>query len=419
MEYKKIEEKAYNLHLIKSEKSKKISIKINIKEKINKETVTKRAMLSYILDEANKIYKTKRLLNIEAQELYLPRINIIQEKIGKFHFLSFINVFLNEKYTEEGLNEKTIKFFLNIINEPLVENQKFDEETFNMVKETTRNDINLFNENPNRQAKQELDNIVLKGTGGEISVVGYVDDLDKITPENLYQYYKKMIKDNIVDIFVVGNFEFDEMEKILKENLKFNSIKKKSESHIIEHKKTRKIVKKVVTEKNIPQSLLIIASKGINITDFERTYVLSVYNEILRTNLFKEVREKNSLCYSITSHFSALNSLELIQAGIDKNNFKKAITLIKKEIKKIEANDFTDELIEQAILGYKLALQEIEDSPEDILGLYQDYVYYNVDLVEERIKKIQTVTREDIIKVSKKIKLDTIYFQKGVKKHED
>ena len=73
--------------------------------------------------------------------------------------------------------------------------------------------------------------------------------------------------------------------------------------------------------------------------EFERNYVLTLYNIILgggsESLLFQNVREKHSLCYYISSSANKVDNLMIISSGIAKNNLKKTLTLIKKEMKNI------------------------------------------------------------------------------------
>lgn len=47
---------------------------------------------------------------------------------------------------------------------------------------------------------------------------GYLEDLEQITPTILYDYYKNMIEQDIMDIFVIGNIDFKEIEDIIRAN---------------------------------------------------------------------------------------------------------------------------------------------------------------------------------------------------------
>lgn len=423
MEYTKRETKAYNLHFIKTDKFKKIKIKINFKELVEKDKIVYRNMLSLILLEATKNYNTRRLLDIECENLYNIGVGGGTSISGNYQILSFNTTFLNEKYTEKGMNEKSLKFFLDFIFNPNIENNEFLNQAFTNAKNILEEDIEAFEESPGRLAFSKLYENMCPNTPIAYRNTGYMEDLENITPGNLYTYYKELLKKDLIDIFIIGDIDIDYMESIIKENFTINTIKQNKKSHIIEQTKFRRVPKVIKESKKINQSILIVASKLKNITNFERLYVLAIYNYILGggadSKLFREVREKNSLCYYISSSHSGVANLELINSGIDGKNFEKALKLIKKEIKEMSLGNFSDDDITKAKINAKAALKEIEDVGEGLINIYEAHEYLDYDLIEERTKNIDKVTREDIINVAKKIKLDTIFILEGSKRNEE
>ena len=152
-------------------------------------------------------------------------------------------------------------------------------------------------------------------------------------------------------------------------------------------------------------------------SDFELRYVLNVYSYILGggpdSKLFKTVREKNSLCYYISSISQPLSSTLVIKAGINKEDFRKAVSLIKKEVLSMKKGRFTDDDIIKAKITYINSLKELEDNPDSLIGLYSGIEYLNSDDLDNRFSKINKVTKSDVIKLASKIHLDTIYLLEG------
>ena len=152
-------------------------------------------------------------------------------------------------------------------------------------------------------------------------------------------------------------------------------------------------------------------------TDFELRYVLNVYSYILGggpdSKLFKTVREKNSLCYYISSSSQPLNSILTISAGINKKDFNKTLNLIKKEFLNMRKGKFEDDDIIKAKITYINSLKELEDSPQSLLSLYAGMEYLNSDDLDQRFIKINKVTKSNVIKLASKIHLDTIYLLEG------
>ena len=419
MEYIKIDKQAYKIHFIKTDKFKKVKIRINFKEKTTKEKVVYRNMLSLVLLEATKKFNTRRLLDIECENLYNIGVGAGTSNSGNYHLLRFNTTFLNEKYTEKGMMEESFKFFLEFIFNPNVIDGKFESQTFNNAKNILKEDIESYADNPGRFAFSRIYEIMCPNSVIKYRSTGYIEDLEKVTEENLYEYYKELLTNNEIDIFIIGNIDVKQMEKIIADNFNIDSIKHEQLAHIVKQDDFRKEPRIIKENKNINQSILILGSKLKDITEFERKYVLVLYNYILGgsadSKLFKEVREKNSLCYSISSTHSGIANLEFISAGIDKENYDKAVELIKAEIKNMEDGNFTEEDINQAKITFLASLKEIEDTANGIINIYEAHEYLDYDLLEERAKEIEKVTKEDIINVSKKMYLDTIYLLEGDK----
>lgn len=420
MEYIKIDKQAYKIHFIKTDKFKKVKIRINFKEKTTKEKVVYRNMLSLVLLEATKKFNTRRLLDIECENLYNIGVGAGTSNSGNYHLLRFNTTFLNEKYTEKGMMEESFKFFLEFIFNPNVIDGKFESQTFNNAKNILKEDIESYADNPGRFAFSRIYEIMCPNSVIKYRSTGYIEDLEKVTEENLYEYYKELLTNNEIDIFIIGNIDVKQMEKIIADNFNIDSIKHEQLAHIVKQDEFRTEPRVIKENKNINQSILILGSKLKDITEFERKYVLVLYNYILGgsadSKLFKEVREKNSLCYSISSTHSGIANLEFISAGIDKENYDKAVELIKAEIKNMEDGNFTEEDINQAKITFLASLKEIEDTANGIINIYEAHEYLDYDLLEERAKEIEKVTKEDIINVSKKMYLDTIYLLEGDKK---
>ncbi len=420
MEYIKIDKQAYKIHFIKTDKFKKVKIRINFKEKTTKEKVVYRNMLSLVLLEATKKFNTRRLLDIECENLYNIGVGAGTSNSGNYHLLRFNTTFLNEKYTEKGMMEESFKFFLEFIFNPNVIDGKFESQTFNNAKNILKEDIESYADNPGRFAFSRIYEIMCPNSVIKYRSTGYIEDLEKVTEENLYEYYKELLTNNEIDIFIIGNIDVKQMEKIIADNFNIDSIKHEQLAHIVKQDDFRTEPRIIKENKNINQSILILGSKLKDITEFERKYVLVLYNYILGgsadSKLFKEVREKNSLCYSISSTHSGIANLEFISAGIDKENYDKAVELIKAEIKNMEDGNFTEEDINQAKITFLASLKEIEDTANGIINIYEAHEYLDYDLLEERAKEIEKVTKEDIINVSKKMYLDTVYLLEGDKK---
>lgn len=416
MKYNRYEIGPYNLHVINTDKFKKNVINVSFKEKVKKENLTIRNFLAAILLKATKSYPDERSMAIKSEELY----NIVYDSsstiYGNYSIMNFEITFLDTKYTSTELLKDSVEFLTEIIFNSNVKDNQFDEKIFEMTKEELKLDIESINENPQKKASKLLFENMDKNAPFAYLADGYIEDLDNITNKELYDYYKNVLKSNLVDIFVIGN-NLDNIKELIINNFKINTIKKPATNYYLVHNKFRKRVKTVKEKEAINQSVLKIGFKFDNLTEFERKYVLNIYNYILSggpdSKLFKNVREKNSLCYNVKSNISKIFNLMIITAGIDAKNYKKTVSLIKKELKNMEKGEFGEEEINSAKAIYNSSILSMQDSPYNLIGVYKAKEYLNLDPIEVRIEEIKKVSKEDIVKLSKKIKMDTIFLLEG------
>ena len=165
------------------------------------------------------------------------------------------------------------------------------------------------------------------------------------------------------------------------------------------------------------QSNLAISLRFDKLTDFESQYVLQIFNFIFgggsESKLFKEVREKNSLCYSIGASSLLLDRLIVVSAGIEAKSSKLAINLIKQCLQDMKDGKFATDDIKKAKTTYINGCKEMMDSPQFIINNYISKEYLGLDLIEDKMKKIKKVTKKMVVELACKIEIDTIYLLKG------
>ena len=428
MKYKKISSYSYNLHIIKTNKFKTVTVQVNFKRKLKKEEITYRNMIVNMLCESNSIYPSKRLMTIQTENLYDLCYKGMNYISGKYNVMNFAVTFLSENYTEKGMLDESIKFLADLIFKPNIETKRneisFNKNNFELCYNLLKDNILSQKENPDGYSKVRLLECMEPDSYHSYRAVGYLEDLEKINSKNLYKYYETILNSDILDIFVIGNVNEKHIKKVIENNFSnIKTLKKPSESHFITPKKHKVIPRIIREQQKINQSKLVLGYKIDKMTNFELRYVLTVYSYILGggpdSKLFKTVREDNSLCYYISSVTQPLNSIMTIRAGINKKDFKKTVSLIKKEIVSMKKGKFSDDDIIKAKITYINSLKELEDNPDSLISLYAGIEYLGSDDLQDRLKNINKVTKEDVIKLASKIHLDTIYLLEGEDNEEE
>ena len=419
MRYIKKDLGSYKLHMIKTNKFKTVKIKVSFRNKIIKDEITIRNVLSDVLTYSSKKYKTRRDISIKTQDLYAATLQSFTSRIGNFFISDFTLTVLNDKYTEIGNLHEAIKFLKDIIYDANVENNAFDKDALEIIKSDTRTSLDSIKEDPGYYSLIRTFEVMNKDMPSSYRMCGYPSDLEKIDSKNLYTCYKKMLEKDLMDIFIVGDIDFKDTEKLIKDLFPLKTFKKLRANHKIEPVKPRGRKLRVNEESDNSQSKLIMGCRIYKLNSYEYLYPLTLYNIILGggadSKLFQEVREKNSLCYTISSVPNKLDHILLIRAGVDKNNVKKTVELTETQMNLMRKGKFSDEDIKKAKEFYQTSLEEMLESQASIISYYYMMDLLGLDDIKTRIKTMKKVEKSEIVKVAKKIKMDTIFCLEGVK----
>lgn len=422
MDYKIIDKTSYKLHLIKTSKFRTTTIRVILKDELKKENITKRNVLADLITYSTYNYKTRKELVEKCQDLYSVQLYTRDYRIGNYNTINITMSFLNEKFTEPGMEEESIKLLGEILFNLNVKDEKFDYDSFNFIKRSNEQVIGTIKEDPVKYSAIRMLEEMGPNEPFSYHEFGYIDDLNQIDNENIYEYYQDVISKSIVDIYVIGDYDSIEMESYFHKYMKFKTFKREKKNLIIEHSKYLKTPKIIKEDFDSNQSKLTIGCKIKNLTERERNYVLSLYNIILgsspKSKFFKNIREKHSLCYYISSSLNKLDNILLIRSGISNKNFDKITSLIKKEMKDIEKGNFTDEDLEDAKNIYITRMNEILDNQDAIIDTFIASDTFNLGTIDERCEEIKTITKDEIIKLSKKVKMDTIFLLEGNLEYE-
>lgn len=410
---------AYNLHLIKTKKFKTITIDIDFFREVKKEEITKRNLLKMILLDSSNNYKTERELIIESENLYDIKVSSSISRIGNFSNLSFQTKFLNEKFTEEGMNKESIIFFLDLIFNPHVKDGSFL--NVERQKNKLRQQIISIKDNKVKYSVLKLME-KMKNKPYSYNTFGELEDLEELTGKKLYDYYNKVLKEDQIDIFVLGDIDSSSIKEIFKEYFKVTTFKKENKKVLVPELTERKRLVKYREYDNVNQAQLLVLCSLNGLTDFERKYTIKLYNELLggssNSILFETVREKNSYCYYINSSVKAYDNILIINSGVEGKNIDKSIKLIKKCLKNIREGKIRDEDLEASKNTIISAIKSSSDEPMGIINTYLSKVLVGTEDESVRIDKFKGLTKEDIVKVSKKVNVHTILTLEKGEEHE-
>ena len=417
MEYKIHDCKSYRIHTIKTDKFKNCSMEIMFRNKLEKSEITQNNMLVDMLVQSSNKYPKRRDVSIELENLYSASFRGFTTRLGSSVMLSFCLDFLNPKYCEKGYLDDVLSLPFEMLLNPNIKNNEFDNRSFNIIKNRIKSDIESIKENATKYAfRRSLINMD-ENSPSSYYMVGYMDDLEAITPSNLVDAYNNLLNNYTCDIFVIGNLDMDEVVTTIKNKFNNRTIKTDKIELYVDNSLRKKYIDVEETGKYEQDSFIMIYNLD-DLSERERNFVIHIYNILLgsgglTSKLYRYLREENSLCYNVSSMIQKYDGLLMIYSGIDAKDKDLCIDLVNKAMKEMSSGDFSDLELENAIKTVISSLKMGEDTQGGIVNNYLFNYLDNLPLYEERVKEFKTVTKEEVINVAKRIKLNTIYLLKG------
>ena len=389
---------------LQSNKFKTNLVALFITVPLTKENCTKNALLTSVLRRGTNNLKTQEEISKRLEELYGAGFNCGVDKLGNYHVLKFYLETLENTYTlnSENLLQEGINLLLDIVFNPLVENNGFNKVYVEQEKLNLQKLIESRKDNKALYAKERCLESMFADESYALYKYGSVEDLSNINENNLYAYYKELLKNCKIDLYVTGN----NIDNIKVPEIPSKNLPQIPNVHIAPSKPN------VVNEiQDVTQGKLII---GLDVDDKNKTAV-SMYNTILgggaNSKLFQNVREKASLAYSAGSSYIRRKNVILIQTGIEIENYDKALKIVEEQLEDMKNGKISDGEFNSAKQLIVSSIELIEESKEDMITFYFDQNLFEEHLnVTEYKEMIKKVTKDDVIKVAQKVKEDTIYF---------
>lgn len=415
---KTIELEGFKLHVVETKKYKTNTIVWRMKAPLTKETVTKRALLPQVLQSSSANYPTTTKLRSYLDQLYGATLYVDLAKKGEYHVMSFTLEIANEKFLSDPspLLKKGFELLTEILMNPNKSENAFDKETIDREKRTLKQRIQSVYDDKMRYSNVRLLEEMCQGEPYALQVNGEAEDVDGITPENLFEYYQKAFLEDEMDLYVIGDVKEEEVKNLAGGILHF----KKREFQKLEKSEIRKKeqVHEVKEQQDVKQGKLNIGYRTNIVYGDPDYFALQVFNGIFggfsHSKLFINVREKASLAYYAASRLESHKGLMMVMSGIDLKNYDQAVGIIHEQMDAMKKGDFSDQELQQTKAVIQNQILETIDTSRGLIEILYHNVVAHTDIpLDSWLKEMQKVTKEEIVAAANKIELDTIYFLTG------
>lgn len=408
--------KNVTLNCIQSKKFKDICISINFLNRGNEMSATQRCLLSMMLVDRCNTYHTKKQMSDMCDHLYGCSLGSRVLTYGKAHCIELRSKIINPNYIHANHNiiHDWFNFIHEVIFNPYMINEEFDENLFEENKKILHSRIKRKEDEAQSYTVSKVLDMV-KEYPLSIKARGDLESLKKITKQDIYKQYQQMILEDQIEIVICGDFDENNITKQVLEKLNFKDRNEDIKTYYVVESNDLGINKE---EKNYSQTnIAILYSTGISISDKEFPALKvanGIFGQLPSSYLFQVVREQHSLCYSISSNLISYDGACIVTTGIEKENVDQTLQLINEQLKKCQNGEFSDELLETTKKMLMNGLLSSLDEMSSIIGYNLGNSILNRNYsIEENIKNVMSVTREDCIRVFNQIKHMATYICVG------
>jgi len=379
--------------------------------------VTRTALLPFVLRRGTAATPETRAFRERLDDLYGAGFGFDVMKRGDSHVIVFQLEVLQDRFARgagESLLAAGMRLLGEVVTQPALENGAFLPNYVDTEKTTVRKRLEAIVNDKIRYAAERCIEEMCAGEAYRLNALGKIEDLPRLTPETLHAYYAEWLKRASFDLYVTGDTTLDEASALAAESFRLpdgapGTYPKPADCGSAGEVKT------VVERMDVTQGKLNMGLRiGVRYADDDYPAAL-MYNGILgafpHSKLFINVRERASLAYYAASRYDGHKGILTIQSGIEIANFERASAIIREQLDAIARGDISELELSQTRAMITGQLRELRDSAPEMIAFHFNGVLSGRSRdADELIRQIEAVTRDDIVRVAERVKLDTIYF---------
>ncbi len=406
------------LRVLPTNKFKTACFSINFLRRHSRESAPLDALLPSVLLRATEKYPDIQEITMRLDELYGASFGTLVRRKGDVKLTGFYADFIEDDFLPQGENvfQNMVDFAQEVLLHPYLENGCFCERYVEGEKQNLINAIDANLNDKRAYAVRKMLGTMCKDESYGIPRLGYSEDVAPITAQQLWAHYQEVLSTSSVEIFYAGRQAPEKVADAFRplfDNRKadFPAIAATVVSEVSE-------IKEFSEAMDITQGKLVIGLRsGITgeADDFPSMLLLNaVYGAGMTSKLFNNVREKLSVCYYASSSFDKYNGIMLISSGIAFENYELAKQAILGELDACKRGEITAEELALAKKQVLSSLKMAMDAPNRLDDYYIGMAVRDCSDIPELMEKISELGTKELAVTAQKLRLDTIFFLKGV-----
>lgn len=418
MEIKKLElGPGIRLTAVSSDKFKSSRFSVSLLSALDSETVNAHALIPRVLLRGSKFHRNLTEISRYSDELFGLSISSLNRKYGEKHSVGLSASFTDAKYLPEGYVGKIIDFLFELLLQPATKGGLFLPEYVESEKAKHIEALKSIKNNKELLAHFSFLSSMFQNEAYAINHNGDIEGCEKLNYISLSKAYKKLLTFAKVELFYCGSLSLNDL--MLRLMIPLAGLPRAKRIDVPEtnvlYAPPQDEVNICVEKADTTQGILYLGFRIGEAFKHADLASLRVFNTFfgssISSRLFKNIREKLSLCYEVYSSYDRFKGSFYIFAGIDFDKFELAEKAILAEIQAVAEGDFSDEEFGMAKNVAYTDYISVQDSPVDLekFSLGMNLSGKSAEPHELALACME-VRREDIVSIAKSLRLDTVYF---------
>ncbi len=295
--------------------------------------------------------------------------------------------------------KENFRFLLQYVNTPY-----FTDENVEKEKGIIEEELNMYLDIPEFVLENKIKENTYQKHPRRIDVGGTVEDIKKITKEDLYDCYHTFYQPNNMFALVVGNFDVEEAIQVVHEEMKDRKNCDNKKPLIKEYQEPLEVTVKEETltmDIRVPKVLFAVkfSKKSFPIKDHQ---LLNIYLQLITTilfgssSIFREEARQNGLMSGMYYDWEEVENMITLTFHIDTKKPNEVLKELKRVLLNIDISVDDVERYKKVWIANEVRLSDYVEAMNN--NVFSDIILYGKPIVN-RIPLIRKLNKKELDKV--------------------
>ncbi len=382
---------------------------------LNRKTASAGALLPYLLRRSCAAYPDYTALQRRLNELYGASITAEVARIGEAQALVLTAASIDDRFALAGepVAESCADLLRQMLFEPVLENGFFRSSDVETEKRCLIERMDAEINDKRWYARRRCEEILCENEAYAIDRYGSPESAAALTSKELTETWRRVLAGARVQLILQGGAAAMHAAGPLREAMAGVPGRKPLDCPT-DTAAANPRVREQVERMNVNGSKLVMGFRTGNAEPDGDVAAVRLMNALFggtpHSLLFRNVREKLSLCYYCSSTYDRLKGVMLVESGVDESNAGRAREEILRQLDAVKRGDFSDEDLESAQMSARQTFEAVNDSQNAQASWYLGQCLLpGVSTPEEASKALADVTKERVVAAAERIRLESIY----------